>query len=495
MNDPAPTLPAPSAITRREWLIRSSLLAASGMATVRAATSLSEPAAAQKRPPNLVFFFPDEMRRQAMGFVGEDPTVTPNIDRFAQQGIYLPHATATFPVCTPWRGMMMTGRFPNQTGIVNNANSTRPDVFLHRHERCVTDVLHEAGYHIGYIGKWHLTHPHEPYLPQDGRTAVKWDEFTPPEDRHNIDYWYAYNAYDDHLRPRYWANGTARDQFHYVDDWEPQHDTDVAIRYLENQGGTIRDPNKPFALWVSCNPPHPPYSKVPERYRSLYAGKTSDDVLQRKNVRYEGEGAGAKKWATDYFAAIHGVDEQFGRLLATLQRLGLEENTIVLFTSDHGDMMGSQGLIGKPYPYEEAFSIPMLIRWPGHIQAGRVDDLLLTTPDLMPTLLSMLGCGSRIPSAVQGADRSSLILGAGQSERPWFAPYLDSTDGGHRGVRTHRHTLVLGKRGTVDAVRLFDNQADRYQLHNLADSRPGLVAKLTDATHSWLERVGDPWQP
>lgn len=451
--------------------------------------------AAQARRPNLVFFFPDEMRRQALGFAGEDPVQTPNLDRFAQQGLYLPHTTATFPVCTPYRGMMMTGQYPHRTGITNNANSTRPNVFLHRDETCVTDVLHDAGYHVGYVGKWHLTHPHEPYLPQDGREAVKWDEFTPPEDRHHIDFWYAYNAYDDHLRPRYWSTHAPRDGYHYVNQWSPEHDTDVAIQYLENEGGALRDPDKPFALWVSLNPPHPPYAKVPEKYRQRYADKTIDELLLRKNVRFEGDGRQARTAARDYFAAVTGVDEQLGRFLAALKRLGLEEDTIVVFTSDHGDMMGSQGLIGKPYPFEEAFSVPMIIRWPGKIAAGRVDDLLLTTPDLMPTLLAMVGCGDRIPEKVQGADRSGFILGHGGGERPAYAPYFDSTEGGHRGVRTHRHTLILGKRSSHQAIRLFDNVADKYQTRKIADHEPQLVASLTAATHAWLTRVGDPWRP
>lgn len=483
-------------LNRREWLRRSSLLAAGGLL---ARESAAQPSSAQpaRKPPNLLFFFPDQMRRHAMGFVGEDPVLTPNIDRFASQGVYLPHATATFPVCTPWRGMMMTGRFPHATGIVNNANSTRPEVYLRREEECITDVLHRADYHIGYIGKWHLTHPHAPYLPQDQREEnIKWDEFTPPEDRHHIDFWYGYNAYDDHLRPRYWRTDAKRDQYHYVNQWSPEHETDLAIRYLENPGGVMRDASRPFALWLSLNPPHPPYAKIPDRLRERYRGRTWRDLLRRDNVRFEGMGAKSRDAVLDYFAAVSGVDEQFGRVLETLDRLKLAEDTIVVFTSDHGDMMGSQGLMSKPYPYEEAFSIPMILRWPGRIAAGSTDDLLLGTPDLMPTLLGLMGRSAAIPKQVQGIDQSGILLGRPDLPRPRSAFYLDSTDGGHRGVRTHRHTLVLGAgRNGEPRVRLYDNIADRYQLENLAGRQPGLAAELTAETQSWLRRIGDPWKP
>ncbi len=482
-------------LNRRDWLASASMLAAGGLLAGKGAgqSAVSGPS---RKAPNLLFFFPDQMRRHAMGFVGEDPVLTPHIDRFAREGMYLPQATSTFPVCSPWRGMMMTGRFPNATGIINNANSTRPEVYLRREEECITDVLHHAGYHIGYIGKWHLTHPHAPYLPQDQReNDVKWDEFTPREDRHHIDFWYGYNAYDNHLHPRYWDNDAKRDGYHTVNQWSPEHETDLAIRYLENRNDAMRDPAKPFALWMSLNPPHPPYEKIPPKLRERYRGLSWRDLLKRSNVRFEGMGQRSRDAVLDYFAAVSGVDDQFGRVLATLDRLNLTDDTIVVFTSDHGDMMGSQGLMSKPYPYEEAFSIPMILRWPGHIAAGSTDDLLLGTPDLMPTLLGLMGRKADIPRQVQGVDYADVLLGRKGVSRPESAFYLDSTDGGHRGVRTHRYTFALGNGVNGEPrMRLYDNQADRYQLNNLASSSPKLAQEFLRKTQGWLDRIGDPWR-
>jgi arylsulfatase A-like enzyme len=483
---------------RRQWLKQAALLAAAPLLPrARASARIPTPDAQTATPPNLLFVFPDQMRRHAMGFTGEDPVVTPHLDRFATQSLYLPHTTATFPVCTPWRGMMMTGRYPAATGLVNNCNSTRPGVYLRRSERCVTDVLHDSGYHVGYIGKWHLTRPVAPYLPQGNReNDIAWDEFTPPADRHHIDYWHAYNAYDEHLRPRYWDTDSGRDGYRHYDEWSPIHETDRAIAYLENTDAKFRDPRKPFALWVSMNPPHPPYNQVPDRHREPYRDKPLSALLRRPNVRLEGAGKPAAAAVADYFAAVTGVDEQFGRILATLDRLRLAENTIVVFTSDHGDMMGGHALMGKPHPYEEAFNTPFLLRWPGRVKAAASDDLLLSTPDLMPTLLGLLGLRAQIPRQVQGADYSALLLGHGGTPRPAFAPYMDSTAGGHRGVRTHTHTLCLGLgRNGEPPARLYDNRADPFQLRDIAPENPALIAALAEETRRWLERAGDPWRP
>ncbi|MBE7539854.1 MAG: sulfatase [Opitutaceae bacterium] len=437
------------------------------------------------------------MRRQAMGFVGEDPVHTPNIDRLAREGIYLPQATSTYPLCTPWRGMMMTGRYPPATGIVHNANSTRPSVYLRRNEDCITDVLHRAGYNIGYIGKWHLTHPHEPYLPQDQReNDVKWDEFTPKQDRHHIDFWYAYNAYDEHLRPRYWTTDAGRNDFHYVDEWSPAHETDLALRYLENRDGRMRDATKPFALWMSLNPPHSPYAQIPPHLRERYHGRTWRELLNRDNVRLEGTGSAARAAVLDYFAAISGVDEQLGRILELLDRLNLAKDTVVVFTSDHGDMMGSHGLMSKPYAFREAFEIPLIFRWPGHIAPGASDDLLIGTADLMPTVLGLMGLKTAIPTQVEGADYSSVLLGQPFTARPKSSLYMDETNGGHRGIRTNLHTLILSQgRDGEPPVRLFDDKADPFQLHDISAANPKLVTELTMEVQRWLDHIGDRWSP
>ena len=179
----------------------------------------------------------------------------------------------------------------------------------------------------------------------------------------------------------------ARDEFHLVDQWGPIHEADMAIRYIQNENASIRDPDKPFALVVAMNPPHDgmsDYEEVPQKYIDLYNGLTYKDLLNRPNVILEGGKYSqfAREQIKNYFAMVSGVDEQFGRILKALAEGGLDENTIVLFFSDHGHCMGNHDLHGKSIFYEESMCIPFLIRWPARIKP-RHDDLLISIESLL----------------------------------------------------------------------------------------------------------------
>ena len=164
----------------------------------------AHPNPAVKQPPNLLIVFPDQMRGTAMGFLGKEAVVTPNLDRFASEGLVLTHAVANYPVCTPFRGMLMTGQYPARSGITGNCNnlSAPYGVELKKDAVCWSDVLKEKGYSLGYIGKWHLDSPHKPYIDCKNNKGPKiWNEWCPPERRHSFDYWHAYGTYDYHMNP------------------------------------------------------------------------------------------------------------------------------------------------------------------------------------------------------------------------------------------------------------------------------------------------------
>jgi N-acetylglucosamine-6-sulfatase/uncharacterized sulfatase len=196
-----------------------------------------------------------------------------------------------------------------------------------------------------------------------------------------------------------------------------------------------------------------------------------------------------------YFSQITGVDDQFGRLLRALDENGLRDDTIVIFSSDHGNCIGSHSEITKNNPYDEAIRIPFMIRWPGELKP-RFDDLLLSVPDIMPTTLSLMNLKAEIPKNVQGTDYSRLLRGEKQA-RPTSVLYFKSEAGEERGVRTTRYTLaILVRPGQPDQVRLFDNQADPYQMRNLASARPDLAEQLIrDELSVWLHKTEDPWRP
>ena len=158
-------------------------------------------------------------------------------------------------------------------------------------------------------------------------------------------------------------------------------------------------------------------------------------------------------------------------------------------------MMGSQGLMHKGVWYDESLLIPFLIRWPGKVESGE-DDLLLSVPDVMPTLLNMMGCGNQIPGDLEGMDLSDAFLGK-TTERPTSALYLDvhpeNPTAGKRGLRTHRHTFVAIRENGEERHILYDNERDPYQLADIAAENPDLIADLRTEMNQWLEKTGDPW--
>jgi arylsulfatase A-like enzyme len=496
--------------TRRDF-VRRSISAAAGLATSGGAVSglaLSglgscTPGDPDPRYPNLLFVFPDQMRAQALGFMGEDPAITPNLDAFAAEGVAFTQAVSNYPVCSPYRAMMLTGLYPHANEVLANCNTNGAE---HGYElpsdaRCWSDVLRDAGYFLGYIGKWHLDSPHRPYVDTANNSdEFAWNEWTPKERRHGFDFWYAYGTYDNHDHPEYWTTDAPRSRRTRVDQWGPEHEADTAIRFIRNEGGGYRDPGKPWALVVAMNPPHTPYERVPQRYVDAYGGLASEDLVNRANVRLADDTEGARyarRHMKNYLAQCTGVDDQFGRIVQALKEAGQEEETVVVFTSDHGNCLGSHEVPTKNVPYEEAMRVPFLVRWTGTIAARR-DDLLLSTPDIAPTLLELTGLGHATPNDVQGTSRASILLD-GTGERPSSQLYLWIPYGepalGRRGVRTHRYTLSIEKAADGTETRLlFDNQEDPFQLVNVAEQRPDVVEDLMSSELiPWLRYTSDPW--
>ncbi len=489
-----------SRTTRRQFM-RKAAAAGSAMALAGRA-GLAGTAPPAKRP-NLVFVMADQMRGQALGFLKEDPVLTPNLDRFAGESLVLAQAASNYPVCSPYRGMLMTGKYPHANKVLGNCTSaTAPyDNELQETDRCWSDVLKDKGYSLGYIGKWHLDAPRKPFVKSyNNRPSFAWNEWCPPRRRHGFDFWYAYGTFDRHLTPEYWSTDMKRHERVKVKQWGPEHEADLAVKYLRNEGGTYRKPGAPFALVVSFNPPHTPYSQVPKKYVDRYAGRTWKDLLNRPNVDLDAATAAvreAKQQIKNHFAMITGVDEQFGRIVRAVDRAGLAADTIVVFTADHGNCIGSHNHRTKNVHYEESMRVPFLIRFPGRIEPRR-DDLLISSPDIHPTLLELMGFGANVPASVQGVSHAKLFL-TGKGRRPTSQLYLWVPRGqpalGRRGVRTKRYTLVITK--TPDKppqTVLHDRVEDPYQLRNIASGRPDVVKRLVrDELNPWLKKTGDPW--
>jgi arylsulfatase A-like enzyme len=296
----------------------------------------------------------------------------------------------------------------------------------------------------------------------------------------------------------YWSTDAARDAFRYVDQWGPEHEADLAVEYIRNSGSQYRDPDAPFALVVAMNPPHMPYELVPERYVERYQDVPIEALCRRPDIPEAGTRWGDyyRTHIRNYYAMISGVDEQLGRILAALEEQALVEDTIVVFTSDHGNCLGIHDLISKNNPYEESMRVPFLIRWPGRI-AARHDDLLFSAPDVYPTLLGLMGFESDVPPDVEGTNYAPLFAGLPMA-RPTSQLYLkvpyDDPAAGQRGVRTHRYTYVETRAPDQATERvLYDRDSDPYQLDNIVAERPELVSELAEELAQWLERTRDPY--
>jgi len=461
-------------MTEKHMINRRRFLAATGTAAAGLLAGCASEAAlrGKGRKPNVVFVLADQWRAQACGYAG-DPNLqgkTPVLDRLAAESVDFTHAVSCCPVCTPYRASLLTGQYPLTHGLFVN------DVCLSTRATSVAQAFAQAGYDTGYIGKWHVD--------GHGRSA-----YIPPERRQGFDYWKVLECTHAYNRSPYYAGNDAAQRL-----WEG-YDVFAQTRDAQSYIADHAKRTKPFLLILSWGPPHNPYETAPDEYKRLFDAK---DIVLRPNVQGDRD---PRKDLAGYYAHIAAMDKCLGDLLKTLDDTGLRDDTIFVFTSDHGDMLGSHSEVRKQRPWDEAVRVPLLVRYPAAQTQGRKLAVPINTPDLMPTLLGLSGVG--IPKTVQGDDFSALICGAAAPEDnpaliACYTPFGEWTreKGGreYRGVRTTRHTYVRDLSGPW---LLFDNEADPYQLDNLVN-RPehaALQARLEAALQKLLKKTGDEFQP
>jgi len=362
-----------------------------------------------------------------------------------------------------------------------NAQSALLGVELSKDAVCWSDVLKAKGYNQGYIGKWHLDGPYQPHVAVNGT----WNEWCPPERRHGFDYWLAYGTYDQHLKPTYWNTTAKRDEHFFVNQWGPEYEAERAIEYIENKEGN-RDIHKPFSLVISMNPPHTPYNQVPDRYKKIYEDVDVETLCRKPNIPAPDTqwGQHYRRNIKNYYACITGVDEQVGRIIDCLKENGLFENTIVVFTSDHGDCIGIHEQVTKNNYYEESMRIPMIITWTARLRPRMDDQLLICISDLYPTLLTMMGYEKYLPKEIETRNLAQAVLtGKGKTDYQLYLKYghqqHEVESSGFRGIRTNRYTYVLQfEENKVIETILFDRKKDTYQLTNIAGQNKSTEKKL-----------------
>jgi len=440
---------------------------------------LSSPRASTSRSPNVLFILADQWRAQATGYAGDPNAHTPTLDRLAAASANFVNAVSGCPVCSPYRGSLMTGQYPLTHGVFIN------DVELKPKGPTLGQAFQNAGYRTGYIGKWHL------YGSPDGQYGRR-QAFIPREKQFGFEYWKAFECSHNYNKSGYYEGGSPA--LHYWEGYDAIAQTADACAFIERYAPS----SEPFFLMLSFGPPHNPYGTAPEAYRQLYEKR---EIQLRPNVPKDRRSRAIED-LRGYYAHIAALDDCVKRLLETLDKMRIAENTIVVFTSDHGDMLGSQGLQFKQHPWDESVRVPFLIRYPRRLGAkGRSIRQPLNAPDIMPTLLSLAGIP--IPESVQGADLSA-YAGGEKPEDPEAGALLNLPAAftqaracgfaEYRGLRTACYTYV---RSIDGPWLLYDNQADPYQMRNLL-GRPetrALQAKLDQALQATLRRLHDDFLP
>ncbi len=435
--------------------------------------------AATPRPVNLVFILTDNQGAWTLGCYGNKDIRTPHIDRLAAQGIRFTRALSSNPVCSPTRATFLTGLMPSQHGVhsfLDPKFMMGPEAYNTLQEfRSLGEVLRDAGYVCGLSGKWHLG---ANLTPSEGFTT-----WTTKPDGHTTEF------YDQNVI----ENGTLRKEAGYTTDlW-----TRKGIEFIEQNQA------RPFFLFLAYNGPYSLGGLMNNRARNRHAAYYADQPMnsfprdtmhpwQHANKQFHNRVESARRVA----AEVSGVDDGVGEIMATLDRLGLTENTLVVYTSDQGWMGGQNGFWGmgdhqRPVgAHELMMQVPFIFHQPGAIPAGKTSDLLVSNYDFLPSVLGYLGLGDRMPQAPKSPGRDfSPALRGGRVAWDNVIFYEFETC---RAVRTDTHKLVL--RHPAGPHELYDMRADPQERMNLF-GQPGLEplrAELQARLDAFFRTYSDP---
>jgi arylsulfatase A-like enzyme len=425
----------------------------------------------------VLLLYPDQWRGQALAHLGDRNALTPRVDTLAAGGVRFDHAVSPDPVCTPARSSMLTGVMPWSNGMCLNGDRL-PDG-----TPTIATALRSAGYRCGWIGKWHLEGEGDGWVPTDRRFGF-------------VDAWAAHNFTHNYLAPVLYFDEPVPVR-PPLGTWGPDWETELAMEAIEQ---AAQQP-EPFFLTVSWGPPHP-NGASPNDWRlgvppEVLASVDPDAIALRPNVPLDkvppsdADPYGIRAFLQGYYACISALDASVGRLLDHLEALGLADDTLVLFTSDHGEMGGSHGLYKKSIWFDEAVRVPLIARWPNGFGGGRRYSVGASLLDLAPTLTSL--CTGSVPEGLHGRDLSPWLRGEA-SDAGTAVGFGRRSEGplAWRGVRTPTHKLVELASG--EATLLFDLVGDPYESRNAVDDaeHAEVVEELHEELVAFRARTADP---
>ena len=432
--------------------------------------------------PNLVFLYTDDQAQWALGAYGNREIKTPNLDDLARRGAIFRNAFTVTPVCSPSRAACMTSRFPNELGIADWIDPRKePDLGLSPSAITWPELLKGCGYATMLAGKWHLGTRDEFHPTRQG-----FDSFFGFRDGSNLP-----------INPRLESGGQVVELKGSLPDLLVNQGLDFIARHREG----------PFLLSIHFRAPHTPYGPVPEEdaapYRTLDPAIPVVPGLPRERV---------KQLYRDYYASVTSVDRNVGRLLAKLDEWKIASRTAVIFTSDHGYMIGQHGLWHKgnaawlidgkkgyrPNMFDDAIRVPLLIAWPGVVAPGTTVTRSVSNLDLLPTILEIAGLDQPRNLEIRGKSLVPLM------RDPAFAAWNDTLFGQYdmhhyqiarmRMIRTPAWKLVRHfEAGGRD--ELYDLAADSGETHDLANSDLPLHRSqrlsLAERLERWMTQIAD----
>jgi arylsulfatase len=477
--------------------------------------------------PNLLFLFTDEQRQDTMRAYGNQRIQTPNLDALAAQSVVFTHAYVSQPVCTPSRATIMTGLYPHTCGCLAN------NVPLDEGVPTIAELFEDGDYRFAYLGKWHLG---DEIFAQHGFDHwVSIEDmyrrfYRPQRDRsRNCDYyhWLEARGFEPDIHDGDWS---AFSRHHVVG--LPAEVSKPAFLAEETSRFIRENADRPFVAYANFLEPHMPFTgPYNDRYdpeqitlpANFDAPPHPDEPLRCRFLRehYRRHGAegldldtesGWRRLIANYWGLVTLVDEAVGRILATLAECGLDDNTVVVYSSDHGDMMGSHRILAKTVMYEEAVKVPLLVRVPGI--GGRRVDQPVSQADLVPTLLDLMG--QPIAESLEGYSLRPALEGTGgpMEDHVFIEWNGRDSDGAMRQLGPEVADDVARisgarTRGVIspDGWKLNLSEADKCELYHLA-ADPGetqnlfysgehadVIARLTDRIKGWQERTGDDMSP
>ena len=442
-----------------------------------------------KKKPNVVIIMSDQLRAFEIGSYGHPVIRTPNINRLSKEGVQFDIAVTNNPVCTPARSSLLSGQYSRTCcGKLGNETDEAPP--RERKRLCdstLPEELKKAGYNTYLIGKWHIgAHPE----------LIGFDEYVFPKMHH-------LNKNQIYFEP----SGRAFTV--------PGYAADYNLEQLRSFLSRQKKDDNPFFLFYNIYQPHMPFFDVPQRYKTMYS---PEDVYLRENVWVNGKIARDEHWFKIYFwdylyyngliedrelspdkfdlksltALYYGMvtyaDDQVGEIVRELERNDLLENTIVIFTSDHGDNLGSHHLFNKDVLFEESIRIPMIYYYPGFLQPYINKTQVTQIIDVVPTVLDM--CGLKIPEHIQG--KSLLPILTQQKEKLENNFAFIETSQYQIGIRTPSHLYGMKidrntKEITDEEVYFFDLKDDPFQKKNMAktDKQREVAKRLNSKLKDW----------